>query len=290
MRHFQHLTRTRLPWIASLVGLSVLLVGARPSFALDVYIVAGQSNGYRLSSLSQAEGAKPDAHKVYYYGMKCVEEPVQSSFKVLTALSPGAMGYGLADALRELSDDDIIFIQYCRCGAGTWNKGETGWYPGDDPQNGQTHDAGLFGKFQKYIAHAQAQAEQEHGLEWNVRGLFWHQGESDSRFPAAQYEKNLANLVWRFRNLLGKELPVVAGHIRELNDGDRAINAVLDRLAAADPRMAVVNLDGLEFAPDRDGKPDVHIALSGCHTLGRRMAEAYQELAKQESTKETAKE
>lgn len=249
-----------------------------PVMALDVYIVAGQSNGYRISSLAEGDPSKPDSHKVYYYGMKCVSEPEQSEFKILQSLSQARMGYGLASSLRKLSDDDIIFIQYCRCGAGVWDKSEKGWYPGDDPATGKVHNSGLYGKFLKYLAHAKQSAENDYGLSWNVKGLIWHQGESDSRFPAEQYQGNLQKLFWRFRHDIKPGLPIVAGHIRDLDEGRKAINHTLDELAAKDPLFAVVPANDLEFAADHEGKPNVHFALAGCEKLGQRMAAAFAKL------------
>jgi len=267
----------------AVLSIAASLLFPAPAVALDVYIVAGQSNGWRISSLAEAKGAKPDEHKVYYYGMHCVSEPVKSEFKVLKNLNPKRMGYGLADALRKLSDDDIIFIQYCRCGAGVWNKGEKGWYPGDDPPEGKVFNDGLYGKFLKYLAHARKSAEQDHGLKWNVRGLFWHQGESDSGYQPEGYEERLSNLLWRFRRDLGKDLPIVAAHIRELNDGDRTINATLSRMAEKDPHLAVVESNDLQFEPDHKGKPNVHFALEGCLELGRRMARAFADVVGKQS-------
>jgi len=263
------------PMLRAAAVFATILVDHPTAHAVDVYIVAGQSNGWRISSLAEGAEAEAAEHKVYYFGMDCVAEPEKSKLQVLESLSPKKMGYSLAASLRELSGDDIVFVQYCRCGAGVWNKTDKGWYPGDNPQDGKTHDAGLYGKFLKYIAHARRTVEKEHDLAWNVKGLFWHQGESDSRTAPDDYEQNLKNLLWRFRHDLGKDLPMVAAHIRELDDGDRKINATLDRLAKQDPRMAVVPSNDLKFAPDRDGKPDVHFALEGCLELGRRMAKAH---------------
>ncbi len=266
----------KLPLLACITALA--LAFSQSAFALDVYIVAGQSNGYRISSLAGGDPAKPDKHKVYYYGMGCVSEPEQSEFKVLNSLSKKRMGYGLASSLRELSDDDIIFIQYCRCGAGVWDKSEKGWYPGDDPAKGKVHNSGLYGKFLKYLAHAKQSAEKDHSLSWNVKGLIWHQGESDSRLPAEQYEASLPRLFWRFRHDIKPGLPIVAGHIRELNDGRKAINRALDKLASQDPLFTVVPSNDLKFADDQQGKPNVHFALEGCEKLGQRMASALAKL------------
>jgi len=262
----------------SIAALLIMLGSVQSALALDVYIVAGQSNGWRISHLAAGKKEQPDAHRVYYYGMKCVSEPDRSEIQIFDSLDRGTMGFALADQLRQLSDDDIIFIQFCRCGAGLWNKKVNGWYPGDDPQNGQTHDTALYGKFLKYLRHARRSATEQHGLKWNVCGLFWHQGEGDSGRDAAAYERDLRNLFWRFRHDLGEELPIVAAHIRQLDEGDRGVNQVLDRLAGADERLAVVPSGDLKFEPDRNGKPNVHFALEGCHELGRRMAAAHRKL------------
>ncbi len=258
--------------------LAFILMPHQKASAIDVYIVAGQSNGWRLSNLAAGDPAKADKHQVYYYGMQCVSEPQQSEFTLLKSLSKGRMGYGLADSLRKLSDDDIIFIQYCRCGAGVWDKSGKGWYPGDDPANGKVHNSGLYGKFLKYLAHAKQSAEKDHGLTWNVKGLIWHQGESDSKFPAEKYADSLPKLFWRFRHDIKADLPIVAAHIRELNDGRKNINLTLDQIAKQDPLFIVVPSNDLQFEADREGKANVHFALKGCADLGRRMAAALAKL------------
>ena len=274
--------KTVSPLVFSTVCVALVVSTFDTACALDVYIVAGQSNGWRISHLRQATGeAAQSPHKVHYFGMKCVSEPDHpDTSPEITALDPKTMGYGLAESLLELSDDDIVFVQFCRCGSGLWNREVNGWYPGDDPAGGETHDTALYGLFLKYLAACRATAE-ERGLEWNVRCLFWHQGESDSRRPVAEYERDFRNLLWRFRHDLGEELPIVVGHIRDLDEGDRAVNAMFDRLAEEDPRFSAVPTRDLQFEPDRDGTPDVHIARDGCHELGRRMADALEEMEEQ---------
>ncbi|MDA7922363.1 sialate O-acetylesterase [Verrucomicrobiales bacterium] len=108
-----------------------------------------------------------------------------------------------------------------------------------------------------------------------MAGLFWHQGESDVKRNSAGHQKNLENLFWRFRNNLGKELPIIAGHIRDLDEGSRGINRALDAVAASDSQVAAVGLEGLPF----ESAIDVHAKPVGCITLGRRMAEAMKELS-----------
>ena len=250
-----------------------LLCSISSVHAIDVYIVAGQSNGWRLSHLAPAEGAAGPA--VHYFGMNCVSEPDSSKLTTLPGLSEGTMGYGLAKALRDASGKEIVFVQYCRCGAPVTARSATSWFPGEDPTSGKTWDEGLFAKFEKYIRSAKEQVEKLPGQKWEVKGLIWHQGESDVAADKEVFERDLRNVFARFRVVLGSPLPIVAGHIRDLGEKQRGVNAVLDKIAASDPLMARVSLDGITYEPNgKDGQPNVHIDRAGCHLLGARMAAA----------------
>lgn len=265
----------------TLVALTTALALPSLTHAVDVYIVTGQSNGWRISSLNA--GPSKGAGTIHYIGMGCVSEPTQGAYKKLEGVR--GMGAGLAVALSKLSNDDIVFIQYCRCGAPTWDKSVKSWYPGDNPPEGQLYNDGLYGRFQQYIAHARTTVEAKQGLTWDVKGLFWHQGESDSGEPhASSYETRLRHLFYRFRADLGKDLPIVAGQIRELNDGNRKVNAAIRRIAAADPLTATVEVQDLAFEADNKGKKNVHFNTKGCHGLGARMAAAFAKLPQTKST------
>ncbi len=239
------------------------------AWAVDVYIVAGQSNGWRMSHLAGAEGKGPAVH---YFGMNCVSEPDSAVLKTLPDLGQGAMGYGLAKALRDASGQEIVFVQYCRCGAPVSAQTANSWFPGEDPANGKTFDGGLFPKFEKYLQSARAQVE-EKGLTWEVKGLIWHQGESDVASDPAVYERNLRHVFAKFRSLLGSQLPIAAGHIRDLGEKQKRVNATIDKLAAEDSLLVAVPLDGVTYEPDgKDGTPNVHIDRPGCHILGAKLA------------------
>lgn len=260
-RRFSHLMISLLRTSLFLLAL-VLSNNARSA---DVYIVAGQSNGWRLGSIAGVAG-EADA-PIHYFGMSCSSRPDTAKMQVIEKLHPSSSGTGLAGALQQHSGREIIFIQYCVCGTSLGDVAN--WYPGDDPLHGKANEAGLYGSFTRYLADARRQIEAL-GIEWNVKGLFWHQGEADIKRSSAEHEKNLTNLLARFRHDLGAELPVIAGHIRDLNDGSRGINRALDAVAAADSRMAVVKLDGLPF----ESPTDVHVKPEGCRVLGERMVEA----------------
>ena len=252
--------------------------------AIDAYLVAGQSNGWRMSHLRQGSVPKEGggAARVHYFGMKCVSEPDASDLQTLTALHPNTMGYGLAQGLlQQAGGKDIVFIQFCRCGAPVLAQNAKSWYPGDDPASGRTYDDGLFGKFANYIANARKQVKDRLGEELEFKGVFWHQGESDASHDKVKYQQAMRGVFWRIRDLLGvRDLPIVAGHIRDLGEGPRGVNAALDQIAASDPNIDTVPLDGLQFEADRNGHKNVHIALPGCHGLGRRMVAAWQSMVR----------
>ncbi|MDF1741668.1 MAG: sialate O-acetylesterase [Verrucomicrobiales bacterium] len=244
---------------------ALIALSASLSTAAEIYIVAGQSNGWRLSSIAGIPGEA--SASIRYFGMGCSSRPDKATLTVIEKLHPSTSGAGLAGALREQAGEDIVFIQYCVCGTSLGDV--VNWFPGDDPAKGEVNDAGLYGSFTRYLADVRLQLEAE-GIEWKVDGLFWHQGESDIKRESAEHQKNLENLFWRFRMDLGKELPIVAGHIRDLGEGSRGINRAIDAVAASDPNITVVNLDGLPF----QSETDVHVRPDGCITLGKRMAEA----------------
>lgn len=253
--------KTSLPLILYVVA----VLSASLSDATEIYIVAGQSNGWRLSSIAGIPGES--SASIRYFGMGCSSRPDKATLTTIGKLHPSTSGSGLAGALRDQAGEDIVFIQYCVCGTSLGDVAN--WFPGEDPAGGKVNDAGLYGSFTRYLADVRLQLEAE-GIEWKVDGLFWHQGESDVKRDSAVHQKNLENLFWRFRKDLGEELPIVAGHIRDLDEGSRGINRAIDAVARVDLKMTVVNLEGLPF----ESATDVHVKPAGCIVLGERMAEA----------------
>lgn len=250
-----------------------VLVLSCNAYSADVYIVAGQSNGWRLSSLAAVPGNA--SAPIHYFGMPCSSRQDTAVMTQIGKLHPSASGTGLAESLRQHSGKEIVFVQYCVCGTSLADV--VNWYAGDDPLNGKVNDKGLYASFTRYLADARRQVESL-GIEWNVRGLFWHQGEADIKRSSTEHEKSFKNLLARFRQDLGADLPVVAGHIRDLDEGSRGINRALDATAAADPHLAIVKLDGLPF----ESPTDVHVKPEGCRVLGERMVSALKVLETQQ--------
>ena len=105
------------------------------------------------------------------------------------------------------------------------------------------------------------------GHTFELRGLVWHQGESDSGLSATVYKERLKEFIAAIRSDLGKpELPVVIG---ELIQSSYATTRGAQRLAAAEtPQAAFVSSVGL-----KGDSTTIHFDTTGQMELGRRYAE-----------------
>ena len=107
-----------------------------------------------------------------------------------------------------------------------------------------------------------------------LKGIIWHQGESDRADYTAEYEAALVDLVERLRKeLRAPELPFVAAQLThfdpEKSEGTDAINAAIASATERLPNTAVVSGEG--FKPKEDG---VHLTAESERELGKRYAEA----------------
>lgn len=108
-----------------------------------------------------------------------------------------------------------------------------------------------------------------------IKGVIWHQGESDSSpEKAAHYLEDLKELIQRVHGLVGdSSLPFVAGELGQYKDQYQNINKVVDKLSQEVSFTAVASSDGM--TPKDDG---VHFDSRSADLMGRRMAEKMQEL------------
>lgn len=247
--------------------------------AKDVYLVSGQSNSWRLSQIRGGDQKLP--HTLYYFGMGCTKEPTVAKMVKLDSISEKSMGYGLVMALMEHAQDDIVLVQYSRCGAGVFNAAKDGWFPGDDPKNGKSFEGGLCASFEKYYRSAEAIGMAEFDRKWNLKGMFWHQGEGDSRKPDAveSYPTNIRNVFYRIRKVIGEETPIVMGEVRDLHKNCAKVNQHMHALAEEDSTVTVVPVQDLTFE-DKGERKNVHFDLKGCIALGKRMVEAHLKMIK----------
>jgi len=111
-----------------------------------------------------------------------------------------------------------------------------------------------------------------------LKGVIWHQGESDRRDFSEQYGVALVDLVDRMRaEFRSPNLPFVAAQLSSFLDepipGSEAMNEAITSLPARLPHTAFVSGDGFKHKGD-----DVHLDAASERELGRRFAEAMSEL------------
>ncbi|MBC8084841.1 MAG: sialate O-acetylesterase, partial [Hymenobacter sp.] len=102
-----------------------------------------------------------------------------------------------------------------------------------------------------------------------VRGMLWHQGESDTRPDAtAAYLSKLAGLIGRIRALTGQPaLPVVVGELGRFREANRPFNAQLPQVLPLVPPAALVTAEELTDKGDQ-----LHFDAASADELGRRYA------------------
>lgn len=114
-----------------------------------------------------------------------------------------------------------------------------------------------------------------------LRGILWHQGESDYKSCLDDYERDLAVMFGEFRKTLGEEnLPVVIGELSGCMfyegveiEKVKGFNRRLPAMAARIGNCAVAKAEDL--AVQADG---VHFSAASQRTLGRRYFEAFRSL------------
>src|SRR5690606_32488422 len=108
-----------------------------------------------------------------------------------------------------------------------------------------------------------------------IKGIIWHQGESDSKPEAAEdWLKKLEALIGRLREETKNDsLPFVAGQLGRYRENYQLINRPLDRLPGTVPRTAVVSSRGLQHNGD-----GTHFDAPSACRLGKRFAKSMRRL------------
>ena len=114
-----------------------------------------------------------------------------------------------------------------------------------------------------------------------LRGILWHQGESDSKPGLAEiYEEKLHALIERFRkDLNAPDVPFIVGQLgsfpeRPWDDSRKMVDAALRKLPEMVKRTAFVSSEGLTAGSDQ-----LHFDAESLREFGRRYAKAYFGLA-----------
>jgi hypothetical protein len=227
---------------------------AVPDPNFHIYLLLGQSNMAGRGPLTPDLQAAGHA-RVFVLNAQgqwvLAHHPLHFDKPAMAGVGPG-LAFGVA--MAEANPTIRIGLVPCAVGGTSIDK----WQPGAYDEATKTHPYD--------DAVARIRAAMGCGV---VRGLLWHQGESDTSPAAtAAYLPRLAELIGRVRALTGQPgLPVVAGELGRFREANLPFNAQLPQLLTQVPHTALVSSEGLTDKGDK-----LHFDAASADELGRRYA------------------
>ncbi|MDF7823598.1 sialate O-acetylesterase [Pontiellaceae bacterium B12227] len=247
---------------------------------IDVYLIAGQSNADGRAATNDLTGrlagwAGEQTNAPSYYANPINGDPINPSYLTgWTNMMPGfsvAPGYtgdlpsptfgpGISFGKMMVDSDpnqDIALIKVTKGGSNL----HSNWSPAGNGFMWQT--------FTNHVTVAMQQLA-DAGETATIRGLIWHQGESDISRTSAEYTADLTSFLAAVRSFTGvANLPIVMG---ELSDTYSARTVDMNAVAELDPNTSIASSDGLVT---QDG---THFNPVSQLRLGRRFAATLQSL------------
>ena len=245
----------------------------------DVYLLAGQSNmdGRGLTSDLSQEQKKPLERAIIFY------RSVPRTSDGWQTLAPGfsvppkykgdfpspTFGPELGFARSMLTaqpDRKLALIKGSKGGTSL----RADWKPG---RHGAPETQGpRYRDFVETIELATKQLTQR-GDQFTIRGLLWHQGESDSKSSTKVYSRRLNELIVRIREDIGvPDLPVVVGEVFDNGKRDN-VRAAIASVAAENATVGLVSSDGTKTSD-----PGTHFNANSQLLLGERYSTAMRKL------------
>ena len=245
----------------------------------DLYLLAGQSNmdGRGKAANLDPQQRQPSTSAIIFYRNPPAASDGWQSLAPGYSIPPGYKGkvpsgtfgpeLGFAAGMLEARKDrPLALIKGSKGGtslARDWNPGSK-----DDPNS----QGPCYRNFIETVALACKELERR-GDTYEMRGVLWHQGESDANSPAEKYQRELTSLVRRLREDLGKpDLPVVIGEVFDNGKRD-AVRTAQKAAAKSIPHTAFAPAGGL-----KTWDHGTHFDAASQLTLGRRFAEAMLQL------------
>jgi iduronate 2-sulfatase len=260
-------------WIVLLLGINTVVRAEH----YEVFLLAGQSNMDGRGVVKQltgdlAEYAKPNTNVLIHFSAGGLRRPltVSQGFKALEPGYSGTPGNANANALptgtfgcevsfgpamaAALPGKHVLLVKFAEGGT----KLATDWNPDAKGK--------LYENFIKFVKKTQEMVKAK-GDTCTIRGMLWHQGESDAGLPAGAYEKALTEFIARVRADLGmKDLPFVIGQVYD--NGKRSeVIAGQKAVAKAVPHTGFVDAAGLETSDK-----GTHFTAKSQIELGKRFA------------------
>ncbi len=236
-----------------------------------IYLLAGQSNMDGRGKANDLTGdlagyAAPHDQVLIRYSSGGHHRRLRES-EGLIVLQPGCneqpgqfgpeLGFGHTMAAAR-PDQRLIFIKVSEGGTNL----REDWNP-DHANSLYQRLVGIVGETRDLLA--------EHDATFEIAGMIWHQGESDSADPhVAQYADRLTGFVGRIRaDLELPDLPFVIGELCADNPRYETVIAAQKEVAASVPGVGFASSAGLTTHDE-----DVHFDFGSLIELGRRFAHA----------------
>ena len=253
------LRRLALSCAVCFLGVSHVAAQGTP---VDVYFIAGQSNASQFAKDSGTGSTNLGFDLHFARTNESLNSPGYTGIAQSFTSSSVSSSFATSILASELHQEgrDVAIFSFARNGAALNLGGNTNvWYAGSDPAGGELYQDSLYANSVVWFTSRLDELRAD-GFAPEVKGLFWFQGERDAlQGKIAEsdggvndhllYGENFDNLVFRFRQDFGENLPIVAARIREFSDDgtENVINDSLAQAAAADPFMSVVATQDLEF-------------------------------------------
>lgn len=249
------MTRNRLSVLKRGLWSAVLgccLVGSAAAMEYDLYLIAGQSNCDGRADKTELTGrlegwSGVQTNVLIHYTNPLTKDPENPTYQTgWTNLMPGfairnsgetipSERYGLELSFGKMMadsfpDQKIALIKVSKGGTTV----HSDWNPASNGYMWQT--------FTNQVTQAMQELT-DAGHTLNLKGMIWHQGESDQGRTSAEFSADLTALLAAVRSFVGDaELPVVVGELTDLY----ALRTLdLNAVAVVDPYTAIASATNL---------------------------------------------
>lgn len=236
---------------------------SKPDSSFHIYILVGQSNMAGRGPMTDALKAEEDPRVLMLNKSNewvLAKHPMHFDKPGIVGVGPGfSFGIKMAKANKKVR----IGLVPCAVGGSPIDH----WLPGAYDAATKTHpydDAVI-----------RIKEAMKAGI---IKGIIWHQGESDSEPEMAKgYLDKLTELIGRMRNLIGNpNIPFIAGELGTYRPVYANINQVIVELPQKVPYTAVVSSEGLADKGDT-----IHFDGPSAEELGKRYAVKMLQVQKQ---------
>ena len=251
----------------------------------DVYLLAGQSNMDGRGDIADLteDQRVPSKNSLIYYrnppytseGWEALAPGFSIPPKHKKGIPSSKFGpeIGFIEAMTKAQPErKFALIKGSKGGTNLrkdWNPGEKGKPETQGP---------IYRNFiETYKLATQSLAKDGHAFK--IRGLLWHQGESDSKVKARTHEERLEKLIERIREDIGiKNLPWVVGEVFDNGKRDK-VRTAIQGVSKNDSLCGLVSSEGTTT-----WDPGTHFDAKSQLLLGKRYAEEMNKLVRPSNT------